>query len=375
MSLLNDALRKKSREIKKTENLEVIPRQPKADKCKQARLALAVGLVLLFGSLSLVTWYLWGPLPGQVDARIAPSVASRDTAGQKSNPASDPQINLMENTARPSLAPQPIANIAQTPELPELASAQNDQTGLKNTSQEKSPPATSGAGKKPRKTSKDDVQRDSTERTATPPSHEKNLFLQKALRYHQQGKIHQAIQMYQQVLRVDSDYPEALLNLSAAYIQLAAFADAYPLLKNLREIDRNNPDVLVNLAIVEIGLGRAAEAIDLLNLAASRYGEPQFGIFFHHAAALSQLGRLAEARACYKKAEELNPNHSSLIFNLAVLADKLQSYDEAVRYYQRFLQQSDLLPLDEKNQIEARIRSLRAYPASQLDPVAQRTDG
>jgi tetratricopeptide (TPR) repeat protein len=375
MSLLNDALRKKSREIQKTESVEDLRTQPAARQSKRAKLALAAGLLLLCGSLTLGAWYLRESLPGQVDARIAPKVALQDLDLQKSNPASDPQVDLQEKGEPASIAPQSITKIAPPLGLPEQAPAQSDQEGLKDTSEEKFQPATSTVGKKPRQAPKIDVQKIATEKAPSSNSHEKSLFFQKALRYHQQGQLHQAIQMYKQVLSVDPDYPEALLNLGAAYIQVAAFADAYPLLKHLREIDRTNPDVLVNLAIVEIGLGKATEAIDLLHLAASRYAEPQFGICFHHAAALSQLDKLEEARAFYKKAEELNPHHSSLIFNLAVLADKLQRYDEAVQYYRRFLQQSDQLPLDEKNKIEARIRSLRAYPAGKPNPTELRVDG
>ncbi|MGA8018109.1 MAG: tetratricopeptide repeat protein [Desulfobacterales bacterium] len=198
--------------------------------------------------------------------------------------------------------------------------------------------------------------------TAKPlPSHEEDIFYQKALRYHREDKLDQAIQMYKQVIRVNPDHRDALFNLSSAYIQLAAYSDAYPLLKRLEMSDHRNPDILVNLAITEIGLGRPAEAIHLLDSAANQCEEPQFGIYFHRAAALSRLGKLEEARICYKKAEKLNTTHNNLIFNLAVLSDKLQRYDDAIHYYGKFLQQNNTLPPHDKKNIEARIRSLHAY--------------
>jgi len=198
--------------------------------------------------------------------------------------------------------------------------------------------------------------------TAKPlPSREEDIFYQKALSYHRENKLNQAIQMYKQVIRVNPDHRDALFNLSSAYIQLAAYSDAYPLLKQLEASDHRNPDILVNLAIAEIGLGRPAEAIHLLDSAANQCEEPQFGIYFHRAAALSQLGKLEEARICYKKAEKLNTSHNNLIFNLAVLSDKLQQYDDAIHYYGKFLQQNNTLPPNEKKNIETRIRSLHAY--------------
>ena len=199
-------------------------------------------------------------------------------------------------------------------------------------------------------------------KTAKPlPSREEDIFYQKALSYHREDKLNQAIQMYNQVIRVNPDHQDALFNLGSAYIQLAAYSDAYPLLKQLEVSDHRNPDILVNLAIAEIGLGRPAEAIHLLDSAANQCEEPQFGIYFHRAAALSQLGKLEEARICYKKAEKLNTSHNNLIFNLAVLSDKLQRYDDAIQYYGKFLHQNNTLPPHDKKSIEARIRSLHAY--------------
>jgi tetratricopeptide (TPR) repeat protein len=206
------------------------------------------------------------------------------------------------------------------------------------------------------------VQAIARKETAKPlPSHEEDIFYQKALSYHREDKLNQAIQMYKQVIRVNPDHQDALFNLSSAYIQLAAYSDAYPLLKQLELSDHQYPDILVNLAIAEIGLGRPAEAIHLLDLAANQYEEPQFGIYFHRAAALSQLGKLEEARITYKKAEKLNTRHNNLIFNLAVLSDKLQRYDDAIHYYGKYLQHNDTLPPHDKKNIEARIRSLHAY--------------
>ena len=65
--------------------------------------------------------------------------------------------------------------------------------------------------------------------TAKPlPSHEEDIFYQKALSYHREDKLNQAIQMYKQVIRVNPDHRDALFNLSSAYIQLAAYSELIP---------------------------------------------------------------------------------------------------------------------------------------------------
>ena len=135
------------------------------------------------------------------------------------------------------------------------------------------------------------------------------------------------------------------------------------MLKKLRSYDNGNPDVLVNLAIVEIGMGNPSEGIQFLDLAAKQYADPKFEIYFHRAAALSRIGRLEEALRSYKKAEELNPKHPTLNFNLALLCDKMQKYPDAVTYYTAFLSLADNLSQYEEKRIESRIRSLRAYLA------------
>ena len=65
---------------------------------------------------------------------------------------------------------------------------------------------------------------------------QETLFLQKAFHYHRQGKFNQAIQMYQQVLKVKPYHRDALFNLASAYIHLTAYSEAYPLLKKLRSL-------------------------------------------------------------------------------------------------------------------------------------------
>jgi tetratricopeptide (TPR) repeat protein len=226
-----------------------------------------------------------------------------------------------------------------------------------------SPSPTRKAEKIPRLEKKESPRKAPKAMDTSLPPHQEALFLKKAYRYHRQGKFKQAIQMYQQVLRVKPDHRDALFNLASAYIQLTAYSEALPLLRKLRSYDDGNPDVLVNLAIVEIGMGNSTEAIHLLDLAAKQYADPKFEIYFHRAAALSRLGRLEEALRSYKSAEELNPKHPTLNFNLALLCDKLQKYHDAVDYYNVFLSQGDNLPRHEEKRIESRIRSLRAYLA------------
>jgi tetratricopeptide (TPR) repeat protein len=203
--------------------------------------------------------------------------------------------------------------------------------------------------------------------TPAPSSRQtENLFYKKAVSYHRQNKLEMAIQMYLEVLAGNPDHPDALLNLSSAYIQSSAFLKARPLLKKLRGFDPGNPQVLLNFAIVEIGLGRPNKAISYLERVEGLTEEPQFEIYFHRGVALSHLEELDEALTWYKKAEKLSENNPLLLFNMALVYDKLEGYDEALRYYVALLNNADApLSVKEKKKVEDRIGVLRMFVARQ----------
>jgi TolA-binding protein len=93
----------------------------------------------------------------------------------------------------------------------------------------------------------------------------KNKFYQKALRLHRDGRFVEAISMYHEVLKYAPDHPDALYNLSSAYMELSDFSAAYDILNKLLVSNPMAPEILLNLAIAEIGLGRVTDAIDHLN--------------------------------------------------------------------------------------------------------------
>jgi len=191
-----------------------------------------------------------------------------------------------------------------------------------------------------------------------------NIFFQKALTYHRQNKLDDAIHMYQKVLWINPEHFDALFNLASAYIKTSAFSKAYPLLNKLKGLYPEKPEVLLNFAIVEIALGRFQNALAYLSIAEKQKDGPQFEIYFHRSVALSRLGNQNKAIVWYKKAEELDPHHSRLLFNIALVYDKMQNYPEAVKYYLKFLKQ-DLSSPDEKKEVAVRMSALKVYMEDQ----------
>ncbi|MBT8369348.1 MAG: tetratricopeptide repeat protein [Deltaproteobacteria bacterium] len=366
MSLLNDALRKKNSEDQKKDNPQRVPPPLPARAAKRLRISRIVGLLLIGGIFVIGVWYVWGSLYPQEKSALTAARVPQNIEIDTSNPIAKNSAYYPKEPEYKTKAPEPIREITPLPDPAASKPVQKvKQTAKKNPVPKiVLPPSALKAEKKPPKVPKKSIKKSAKSKIKSQPSNQVDLFLHKALGYHRQGQISQAIQMYQQVLMVDPNQQKAAFNLASAYIQLEAYSEAYTLLKKLKVRDPLNPDVLLNLAIVEIGLGKPAEALILLERASQHIEEPQFGIYFHRAAALSRLGRLEEARSFYKKSEKLNPRHLTLIFNLAVLCDKLRKYDEAVDYYQTFLQSQEKLSDPEKKNIEARVRSLNAFLAA-----------
>jgi Flp pilus assembly protein TadD len=372
MSLLNDALRKKTGENNIKEAGYTEQRHFAQGKVNGAKFSRVFVLPLLLGSLVFGAWYFWGSLSAQTDSPITASIVEKDIEENEFDDFSDPD-EIDKQEVKPGFdMPRPIGEISPLKEAVEIDTKENAAPPAKRP-EKTSPPAPKKVAKKPRSVKKTSAQKTSVQKVPSQkalkvkekvvPSQQETLFLQKALHYHRQGKFNQAIQMYQQVLKVKPYHRNALFNLASAYIHLTAYSEAYPLLKKLRSFNPGNPDVLINLAIVEIGSGKSADALQLLDLAAKRYKEPKFEICFHQAAALSRIGRLEEALSSYKTAEELNGQHPILNFNMAVIYDKLHQYDNAVNYYRAFLKHRVNLPQNEEKKIESRIRSLRVYLA------------
>ncbi|MFZ0613926.1 MAG: tetratricopeptide repeat protein [Desulfobacterales bacterium] len=366
MSFQDEAHAEKSTDIIKQPDTDSHNRKQSAwHHLKQTAISCIGGVALLAGTLVLGTCHFSSPLSARENTPVAGDGAAQEIEQNEIKP-----ISASKEIRGEKAEPEPYFEIPEAKKSPSRESARNEpvksneEFTTRRPERPSAPPGeTSSKIKPPVKNNRQIITRAASS-GASLPAHDVELFYQKALRYHRDDRLTQAVQMYQQVIRANPGHRDARFNLGAAYIQLAAYSEAYPLLKQLRAADHLNPDILVNCAIVEIGMGRPAEAIHLLDGAARQLAEPRFGIYFHRAVALSRLGKLEEARLSYKKAEELNGGQSLLLFNLAVLSDKLHRYDEAVQYYEKFLRQKSTLPADEKKKIEERIRSLQAYAGS-----------
>jgi len=264
------------------------------------------------------------PTPEHEVQKTAPATALLKTAEQ---PPKKPQKPITSNTT-----PPPVIE-------PEESSPQPESAGESNLNQSEKTVTAIETGT------------DSVE----------ELFYRKGVSYHRQNKLELAIQMYQVVLKKNPDHRSTRFNLASAYIQIAAFTEARTILEKMNRQEPGNPEILLNLAAAEIGLDRPEEALTFLESAEKESSAPTFEILFHKGAAYSRMGDFVTALSMYRKAEKLAPKNPRLRLNTAIVYDSLAEYDQAIGYYQIFLDKNTSLATTERREIETRVRELKAY--------------
>lgn len=366
MSLLNDALRKNDRELCQIKKINLFRKRPKPRNRGIRKFSpLVIFIVLSSGLVVLGVWYGFlraDPSPIEFKRVSAPIPTEKNVLNKPAPPQKPLQLPLK---AEPKTRPTIASTIERKDQgidkktFKKNTNLKGHQTKTTKRTISETPTARKKGNKGQNQRVKKGVE------TPAPAAHQtEDLFYKKAVSYHRQNKMEMAIQMYLEVLAENPEHPGALLNLSSAYIQSSLFTKARPLLKKLQHDDPENPKVLLNFAVMEIGLGRPDKAIRYLEKTEALSEEPLFEIYFHRGVAFSHLEALDEALTWYERAEKLSENNPLLLFNMAVVYDKLAKYEKALRYYVS-LQGNAGAPLSvkEKKQISDRIGVLEMFLA------------
>lgn len=360
MSLLNDALRKKGSELKQlTGSVGTFGRKSVSVRSRKWRRVL--GLFIAFPAVMAaglaLQFFFFRAAPPSMMSVEAP-IATPEPVVTVDQTLKDPRATGPEGAARTVLdagnsAPDSGLKAQGVPQRilqpPDLANVQGLPVEKENTS-EKGVKASFPASPQPRKR---------VESLVDPA----DQFYQKAASYHRQNRLQAAIELYLAVLKENPGHTAARFNLAAAYIQTAAYSEAFPLLETLRARDPANPDILLNMAISKIGSGDLPQALMLLN-AAEEKNAPAFELCFHRGVIFSRNQQLEESLRWYQRAEGINPHHDRLVFNIALTYDKLQQHEAALRYYLLFLNQAASALPGEKEAVADRVRVLKSYLGS-----------
>ena len=191
-----------------------------------------------------------------------------------------------------------------------------------------------------------------------------------AVEHHQNGRLHTAEQIYQQILQIDPnqavayqllgviahqdrrrgeaiacfrraieiapDYAEAHGNLGATFTELGEFDEAVSSFRKAISINPSYHQAHNNLGLALKSQGRFDEAIDSCRKALDL--KPDYpGAHNNLGNALKELGRTDEAIQHFQKALDLNPRFAEALNNLGNTYSDQGELDKAFDHYQRAL--------------------------------------
>lgn len=155
-----------------------------------------------------------------------------------------------------------------------------------------------------------------------------------AIKLHQNTQLDEAENIYQQVLQINPDHPDALHFLGVIAHQKGRNDEAVELIRKAISINSNYPDAYMNLGNVLKDIGRLDEAEKVYQSCLSLDSE--------HVDAMSNLGvvlrlneKYAEALTTLERAVSIAPNHSQAHHNLGNVLKTLNRHEEAIAAYRK----------------------------------------
>jgi tetratricopeptide (TPR) repeat protein len=153
---------------------------------------------------------------------------------------------------------------------------------------------------------------------------------------HSQGKLQEAAQRYEVVLRADDRHFDALYCLGLIRLQQGRFDDAANLFRRAVKINKKSLEAQLHLGIALTGLNRHQEAIKRYKtvLAISpKCPEAENNIGY----AFQALGHTEQSIAHYQKALAIKPDYVEAHNNLGVALYMLDRSDDAIAHYEKAL--------------------------------------
>ena len=161
-----------------------------------------------------------------------------------------------------------------------------------------------------------------------------NATFEQAAALHDAGRLREAEQLYQTVLKSDRDHFDALCRLGVLRLQQTAFEDAIRLFRRAIRQDRHSAEALQYLAFAQTGRGQHEDAIRSYQKALAV--RPDFPEAYNNLGhTLQMMGREAEAMAAFERALALRPEYPEARNNLGNVLHVLDRSSEAIAHYQR----------------------------------------
>ncbi len=164
---------------------------------------------------------------------------------------------------------------------------------------------------------------------------QEQMAFSQAIALHQNGRLNQAFNVYQQLLAIQPDNADVLRLAGTVLAQVERFEEGAALLSRSLELQAN-PDTCQCLGNALLGLGRPEEALNCYNqVLAVRPDDPS--ALNARGNAWADLKRYPEAFADYDRALTLDPGHLDALLNRSVALQGLNRLDEALEGFDQVL--------------------------------------
>jgi tetratricopeptide (TPR) repeat protein len=161
--------------------------------------------------------------------------------------------------------------------------------------------------------------------------------LQTAWQHHQSGNLHQAEQIYRQVLEANPQHPRALHLLGLLGLQAGRHQAAIDLINRSLALNAAQPMAHFHLGIAYHSSGKLAEAVASYQQAARL--QPELADVHNNLGnALREQGRFDEAISSYQQALRIKPDFAHACNNLGIVLAQKGQLNEAVAAFQKALQ-------------------------------------
>ena len=143
-----------------------------------------------------------------------------------------------------------------------------------------------------------------------------------------QGKIGEAKKLYQEALRTNPEYGQALTGLGALFLMEKRFDLAQPLFEKALAVDPNHATALINLAMIDQARGRQESALEKLNRVVEM--NPDYGAARLNLGSLyASMGEFPAAVVQLEKAILLNPKQPAASLTLAAVYADIKQWEKS----------------------------------------------
>jgi protein O-GlcNAc transferase len=168
--------------------------------------------------------------------------------------------------------------------------------------------------------------------------------LRQAIQHHQSGELAKAEKIYERILAIDPNHPEALHLMGVIAIQAGRNDRAVSLINKAIENNPENPVYCNNLAKAYNNMGNVFRGQSKLNEAISCYQQalqlkPAYPAAYNNMGnAFQDQGKWDQAMSCYQKAVQLKQDFAEAYYNMGVVFQSQGRSSEAISFHGKALQ-------------------------------------